>query len=65
MTFGDMLREYRLSKGATQAEFADRLGITQPSYSYLENAKDVRLSTIIRTCELLGVSPAQLLSFKK
>lgn len=65
MKFGDMLREYRLSRGATQQEFAERLGVTQPSYSGFENAGDVKLSTILRICTLLGVSPGTLLQFKK
>jgi transcriptional regulator with XRE-family HTH domain len=65
MTFGDALREYRLSQGATQTEFAERLGITQPSYSALENSRDVKLSTVLKVSELLGVPPGRLMAFNQ
>lgn len=48
------LYELRLSQQISQVELADRLEITQPAVSKLENAADVRLSTLREYVEALG-----------
>lgn len=52
----------RADKGLSQAQMAERIGITQPSYWALENAKSsVTLSMLERIATVLAVPPNQLL----
>jgi len=49
-----LLAEIRKSVGLTQEELAERLGITQPSLSKLENQDDMQIGTLRRVIEALG-----------
>ena len=44
-TFGEQVRAYRKSKGLTQKQFADLVGIDQPRVARIEAGKDIYLST--------------------
>lgn len=48
------LNELRKALDITQAELADRLGVTQPVISEFEHTDDLRLSTLNRYIEALG-----------
>ena len=48
------LSEMRERTGASQAELADKLGVTQSRISSLERAEDLQLSTLSRYIEALG-----------
>lgn len=57
------LKETRKQKGFTQKKIADMLGITQQAYQQVETGRteDMRVSTLIRICEILNVSSDWLL----
>lgn len=56
------LKAAPLAAGLTQAEFAEKSGVTQPHVSQLESAAwEVRLTTIVALAEALGVQPTALL----
>lgn len=44
----------------TQAEVAERLGVTQAAYAQLENAKRPRRSSLARVAKAMNISLAQL-----
>lgn len=49
----DILKELRRDKGLTQEDMGNRLGISGPMYSYLENGK--RPLSIDRLCEIADI----------
>jgi transcriptional regulator with XRE-family HTH domain len=57
------LRELRQSQAVTQQELAERLEITQPALSKLENQGDLHLSTLYRVIESLGGELKLVISF--
>lgn len=48
------LHELRKAQGLTQAEVAERLGVTQKRVSAIERAEDLNLSTLQRYVAALG-----------
>lgn len=50
------LVELRTEQGLTQAQLAERLGVSQENVSRIERAEDTQLSTIRRYVEALGGS---------
>ena len=44
-TFGEQVKAYRKSKGLTQKQFAELVGIDQPRVARIEAGKDIYLST--------------------
>lgn len=61
------LKETRKQKGFTQKKIADLLGVTQQTYQQIEagSTQDMRVSTLIKLCELLEISSDWLLDIKK
>lgn len=64
MTFGQALKQLRRSKGLSQRELADRVGV---DFSYISKIENDRMpppaaDTIERICEVLDVSPDELLA---
>ena len=51
---GMRLAELRESRGLTQVQLAERLGVSQVNVSRIERAEDTQLSTINRYVEALG-----------
>ena len=49
-----VVAEIRKFMGFTQEELAEKLGVSQPSLSKLENQDDMQLSTLCRLIEALG-----------
>lgn len=63
-TFGKNLRELRRSKGISQRELAERVGV---DFSYISKVENNRLpppaaDTIVKICEALSVAPDELLA---
>lgn len=51
-----LLAELRKHSGMTQIELAEKLGITQPSLSQMENQEDMQISTLSHLVGTLGGS---------
>lgn len=54
------VRAWREHLGLTQAEIAERLGITQPAYAEQEKSDRLRKTTREKIARALGISAAQL-----
>jgi transcriptional regulator with XRE-family HTH domain len=61
---GAMLRRIRLSRGFTQAELAEKAGITVRTLSSMENGSMSSRTTVTRLAEILEVHPLWLLASK-
>lgn len=65
-TLGDRIREYRTSIRMTQADFANRLGITGASVSAYENGTRLpSYDVLVKIADTLGVTTDELLGRKK
>ena len=65
-TLGDRIREYRTSIRMTQADFANRLGITGASVSAYENGTRLpSYDVLVKIADILGVTTDELLGRKK
>ena len=61
---GRKLRETAQSLGLADAEVARRAGLTERRYGhYVTGAREPDLATLSRICEVLGVTPNDLLGF--
>lgn len=61
--FGDIFREYRLKKGYTQEEIAEKLGISSKYISRVENGiQGVSDETLIKYINILEIEPNKLYS---
>ena len=63
-TFGQSLRELRRSKGVSQRDLAEKVGV---DFSYISKLENDRLpppagDTIVKICKELGVLPNELLA---
>ncbi|USD22131.1 XRE family transcriptional regulator [Microbulbifer variabilis] len=58
----DRLKEARKGAGKTQKQVAEAVGITQPSYSELENGRSYGTRYITQIATFLGVNPVWLAS---
>lgn len=59
------IRELRVANGYTQETFAERAGLTYKHYQQVEAGRkqDVRISTLIKIAQALGVELWQLFKF--
>lgn len=59
----DRIKQARIAAGLTQKDMADALGISQPGYQQMESGArpDMRISTLIKICEILNESADWLL----
>lgn len=54
--FGSLLKEARLSKKLYQRDVAQRIGVTQAYYAYIENGdRNVDLQMALELCNFLGL----------
>ena len=64
--FAERLRAARKAAGLRRLDVAASLGSSQNAYAnYEQNIAAPTLPTLIRLCELLNVTPNELLGFKK
>ena len=55
------IRLYRISKEMTQKEVADKVGITVQTISkYERDIGDMKMSTLIDICEVIGAPPEEI-----
>ena len=60
---GNKIQQFRESCGLTQAELADKSGISVKHISVLERGLKIpRLATFLKVAEVLGVTPNDLLA---
>jgi transcriptional regulator with XRE-family HTH domain len=58
--------EIRVQKGLTQAQVAEKIGITQRSYQVWENGtKEMKIGTLYKLSLALGCNPADFLKKAK
>lgn len=55
-----IIRAWREHLSVTQSTMAERLGMTQPAYTQIENGKRPRKATLQKIAEALGISFEQL-----
>lgn len=63
-TFGQALRDVRRSKGVSQRDLAEQVGV---DFSYISKVENERLpppsaDTIVKICEVLEIPPDELLA---
>lgn len=62
MTIGTNIKKYRKSKGLTQEDLGQKLGIKQQTVAMFENDKtNIKYSTIEKIAAALNISPADLM----
>ncbi|ASG23229.1 helix-turn-helix domain-containing protein [Nitrospirillum viridazoti] len=60
--FGERLRARSKALGLTDAEVAERLGLSQPRYArYVSDSREPDFVTLLRICGALDISPNELL----
>jgi DNA-binding XRE family transcriptional regulator len=55
-----IIRAWREHLNVTQATVAERLGMTQPAYTQIENGKRPRKTTLLKIANALGIHLEQL-----
>ena len=55
LNVGDFIYKYRMLKGITQEELAEKSQLQQPQISRIERNKNVKLSTVIKVLNALGL----------
>ena len=64
-TIGNRLLTYRKRAGLTQIEVAERAGLSDRTYADIERGSvNMRLSTILRICDVLHITPNEILTEK-
>lgn len=60
------LKELRVLNGLTPTEMAEQCGLHPNTYrEYEADISRVRIGTILRMCEVLGVKPSEIRMFEK
>lgn len=60
---GEKLRFFRKRAGLTQAELAEKAGLADRTYADIERGMStMRVSTLIQICEVLNITPNDVLS---
>lgn len=63
---GQKLRAYRKKAGLTQAELAEAASLADRTYADIERGTaNMRVSTLLKICEVLRVTPDDLLTEKE
>ena len=66
MNFNENLASLRKSKGLSQEEIADRLGVSRQAISKWENGQALpETANIMKLCEILEVTPNELLGYEE
>lgn len=66
MTVGERIKQIRTSKGLSQKDVAEKLGVSQANYSQYEVCKrNAKIETLERIAKALGVSTSALIPFER
>lgn len=66
LTIGQNLRKYRLKKKMFQSELAEKIGVCTASVSHYEKDRaDMNVLTMLSICDVLEISPNQLVCWNK
>lgn len=59
---GNYLKNYRVSHNMTQVQFAEKIGITQTTYSFIESGSNRNLSfgVVNKIAEVLELKPEEV-----
>ena len=62
MNIGTLLSEHRKAKGMTQADVADRLGMSRANYSHMETQRrhDDPSAHLSDACSILDIDPLEM-----
>ena len=62
MTIGERIRQYREQAGMTQADLAEKIGVTNSSISLIESDKrGITVDKLNKICDALNVKITQIL----
>lgn len=62
-TIGNKLFSFRKRMGMTQAEVAEKAGLSDRTYADIERGTvNMRIETILRICEVLHITPDEILT---
>ena len=62
MTIGERIRQYREDAGMTQADLAEKVGVTHSSISLIENdLRGITVDKLRLICDALGVTITDIL----
>lgn len=64
MNIGEKIKAARISKGLTQAELGELLGVQKSAIAKYENGRvvNIKRSTLQKISDVLGIRPAELIS---
>lgn len=52
---GSKLKTYRIYRGLTQEDLAEKTGVSRRSIQYMENGRDINLTTLIKVLMAFGL----------
>ena len=64
-SIGSAIKKARLAAGLTQVDLAQKMDIAQQMISIWESSDVIRTDSLLKLCELLAVTPDELLGFKE
>ena len=59
MNSGEVIKMLMLKNNVTVSVLADTLGVKEPQLSRWRNSNDIKLSTVKRICDGLGISTSE------
>ena len=63
LVIGNKLFKYRKKRGLTQAEVAEKAGISDRTYADIERGSvNMRVETLLKICDVLSITPDDVLT---
>ena len=59
MNSGEVIKMLMLRNNVTVSVLADKLGVKEPQLSRWRNSNDIKVSTVKRICDGLGISTSE------
>jgi len=65
-SIGDRLFAFRKKMGMTQADVAEKAGLSDRTYADIERGSvNMRIETVLRICDALNITPDEILTERK